>query len=199
MHRITVLLAALPLLSACSMFEDEPTPTTDDGDLLQSRIDELERENASLTDRARLAEDRASRVPNTPPPPRAINDSRVEVEDTARETIVRVPADLFFRSGQHALTDGASQILDEIAALIKKGHSTGAIRIEGHADSDPIKKSGNHCNFELAYKRAHTVMHTLSEKGVPLERMEVVSHGEHKPQDPANKSKNRRVEIVIVK
>ena len=197
MHRITLLIAALPLLSACSLFEDDAT-ATDDGDLLQTRIDELERENEQLSDRARRAE-QAARVPSTPPPPRAVQDGRIEVEDTPRETIVRVPADLFFRSGQHTLTDGASSILDEIATLIKKGHSTGKVRIEGHADADPIKKSGNHCNFELAYKRAHTVMHTLSEKGVSLERMQVVSHGEHKPQDPANKAKNRRVEIVIVK
>lgn len=195
MHRITLLIAALPLLSACTQVRDLVGADEE----LKSRVETLEEENARLADENASLAERATRVPATPPPPRAVQDTRVEVEDNARETIVRVPADLFFRSGQHALTDGAASILDEIATLIKKGHSTGAVRIEGHADTDPIKKSGNHCNFELAYKRAHTVMHTLAEKGVPLSRMEVVSHGEHKPHDPANKAKNRRVEIVIVK
>jgi flagellar motor protein MotB len=136
--------------------------------------------------------------PFTSPAPR-IHNSAVQVVDTPHETIVRVPADLFFRSGQHVLSDEGRRVLDQIAELIKRSHPTGAIRVEGHADSDPIKKSGNHCNFELAYKRAHTVMHALAEKGVPPARLSIASMGEHKPQDPMNKARNRRVEIVIVK
>lgn len=215
MRKLTAsLLSLLPVLAACAGNKDKSDPAPQAQAIaVPDRSDELTRENSRLTgENARLRTQltdaerellkaRRERMP-APPPPTTTNlkgHQDVEVEDRADRTIVRVPADLTFRSGQHSLTGDGQKVIEDIASLIKKSHPAGAIRVEGHADADPIKKSVNHCNTELAFKRAHTVMHALVEKGVPAARVAVASHGEHDPRDPNNKAKNRRVEIVILK
>lgn len=214
MRKLTASLwVLLPVVAACADKDtSDPAPqaqafpAADRGDDLSRENSRLAGENqrlrTQLTDAEReLLKARRDRVPSPPPPGAGSlpGHKDVEVEDRGDRTIVRVPADLTFRAGQHTLTGDGQKVIEDITALIQKNHPAGSIRIEGHADADPIKKSGHHCNTELAFKRAHTVMHAMVEKGLPAGRVTVASHGEHDPRDPNNKAKNRRVEIVILK
>ena len=208
------VLGLIPLLAACSLFEEgktaEPDAAANEVDydaLLRARERELEgeriRSNELLT-RLNKAESELVLVRGAvarPPqgPPHRLEQPGIEVDQRGRETIVRVEGDLLFASGRHTLTTGGQGVINKVVSVIKQDYASGSIRVEGHCDSDPIRHSKNHCNTELAFKRAHTVMHHMVKNGVSEKRMTVVSHGEHHPRDPKNKSRNRRVEIIIVR
>ena len=209
------LIALFPFLAGCKSIHEsvlEWTANTE-ADELEVQLSDLERQNIDLTEEnstlaSRLnrseqknAElEKAMRAPAPPPPPQAYENSGVTIDDTPTKTIVRIPANLTFRPGKYTVTPAGRKVLDKIIAMIRKTHPKGRIRVEGHADSDPIRKSKNHCNFELAYRRAHSVMHYLAESGgISSKRMSISSFGPHQPHDPARKSKNRRVELIILK
>ena len=89
-----------------------------------------------------------------------------------------------------------------MAARLKSDFQDGArFFIEGHTDSDPIKRSSFASNRELSIARAMAVLEFLVTEGkVPDRRFVVVGHGQYDPiapNDNSSKAKNRRVEIVV--
>jgi flagellar motor protein MotB len=188
---------------------------------LQGRIDELTREQEELQRQKEQAEsdamsyrtkyealERDSRKA-PPPAPAAAKAPRREPEpdpdgmDIRRrgnETVINLPSDVFFASGSATLNGSGEKSMAKIADYIRKNHPGGLIRVEGHSDSDPIRKTKSkfHCNWELSFQRAHAVMHYLVEKGqVDPHHLVCEAYGEYQPQNAHDKSKNRRVEIVI--
>ena len=116
------------------------------------------------------------------------------------DTVIDVPSDVFFASGAATMSKEGEKVLHDLGAILKREFAGSMVRIEGHADSDPIRstKSKFHCNWELSFERAHSVAHYLmSSCGMDPKRMAIDCYGEHQPQDAKNKSKNRRVEIVV--
>jgi chemotaxis protein MotB len=125
---------------------------------------------------------------------------KVEIRRRGNDTVIDVPSDVFFASGSSMLNRDGDKAMASIVDYIKKHHPGGLIRVEGHSDSDPIRrtKSKYHCNWELSFERSHAVTHFLVEKGrFDPSRVVCEAHGEFHPLDPANKAKNRRVEIVV--
>jgi flagellar motor protein MotB len=188
---------------------------------LQGRIDELTREQEELQRQKEQAEsdalaykakcealERDSR--KAPPPARtpAVERTPAPAPDTdgmdirrrGNETVINLPSDVFFASGSATLNGAGEKSMAKIADYIRKNHPGGLIRVEGHSDSDPIRrtKAKFHCNWELSFQRAHAVMHYLVEKGqVDPHHLVCEAYGEFQPQNPGDKAKNRRVEIVI--
>jgi chemotaxis protein MotB len=114
--------------------------------------------------------------------------------------VINLQSDLFFSSGSATLSAAGEKSMAQVAGYLKKGHPTGSIRIEGHSDADPVRRTKDkwHCNWELSFARAHAVMHHLVEKGgIDPKRIVCEAHAEHKPAVPGEKSKNRRVEVVV--
>jgi len=115
--------------------------------------------------------------------------------------VIRMSSDITFQPGQATLTPQAEKTLAEIARAVQKREFM-AIRIEGHTDSDPIKRSGWDSNEQLSLARAESVRKTLANQGIELSMMKTVGHGASKPRDSnktaAGKAKNRRVEIVLI-
>jgi len=189
-------------------------------DGLQNRIDELTREQEELQRQKEAAEsealaykakadalERDSRhkpAPAAAPAPAPVRDEPTDLDIRRRgnETVINIPSDLFFASGSATLNGGGEKSMSKIVDYIRKNHAGGMIRIEGHSDSDPIRrtKSKFHCNWELSFQRAHAVMHFLTEKGqVDPHHVVCEAYGEYQPQTPGDKSKNRRVEIVLAR
>ena len=125
---------------------------------------------------------------------------KVEIRRRGNDTVIDVPSDVFFASGSSMLNRDGDKAMGSIVDYIKRHHPGGLIRVEGHSDSDPIRrtKSKYHCNWELSFERSHAVTHFLVEKGrFDPARVVCEAHGEFHPADPSNKAKNRRVEIVV--
>jgi chemotaxis protein MotB len=77
-----------------------------------------------------------------------------------------------------------------------------SFQIEGHTDNVPMRSRVYRSNWELASARALTVLHTMVDAGMPLNRISAASFGESKParpnDKPEDKAANRRIEIVVV-
>lgn len=191
---------------------------------LQRRVDEMSREQEDLQRQKAQAEadllackarceslerDRrsapkagAAGVASTPYEVPADLQGKVDIRKRGNDTVIDLPSDVFFASGSSTLSGGGDKTMGQIVDYIKRHHPQGLIRVEGHSDSDPIRrtKSKYHCNWELSFERSHAVVHYLVEKGRFDPRKVVCeAFGEFHPQDPSNKSKNRRVEIVIAR
>ncbi len=104
--------------------------------------------------------------------------------------------DVVFASGRAEIRQEARKELDKIAAEIKRNYPNATVRVEGHTDSDPIKKSKWKSNEQLSQARADAVREYLMKKGISAGRLEAVGYGASRPK--ATKAASRRVEIVIM-
>lgn len=104
-----------------------------------------------------------------------------------------IAGNVLFDSGSATLKPGAKKELDQVAAAIKRNYANARIRVEGHTDSDPIKKSKWPSNDALSQARAEAVEKYLSSKGIS--GTTAVGYGSSRPK--GTKAESRRVEIVI--
>jgi outer membrane protein OmpA-like peptidoglycan-associated protein len=116
---------------------------------------------------------------------------------SAGEVTASVESDLLFDSGKTTLKSAAKQSLDAVAGVLNSTYGSAHIRIAGHTDTDPIRKSGFKSNYHLGFERAFAVRDYLVSKGVAASRLSLASHGPDIPRG-SDKKHNRRVEIVVV-
>jgi flagellar motor protein MotB len=187
---------------------------------LQGRIDELTREQEELQRQKEQTESEllsykakcealernraaARQAPPSAPavtPVPAEGEKGMDIRKRGNDTVINLPSDVFFASGSATLSAAGERTMSKVADYIRKNHSGGLIRVEGHSDSDPIRKTKGkfHCNYELSFERAHAVVHYLVDKGhVDPHRLICEAFAENQPQSATDKSKNRRVEIVL--
>ncbi len=88
-----------------------------------------------------------------------------------------------------------------LGQLISSSYPGSHIRIEGHTDSDPIRKSPFASNEALSLSRAQSVRVLLVKSGVRESLVETTGHGARNPVASGStkraKAENRRVEIYI--
>ncbi len=180
---------------------------------LSQRIGELRQENDDLTNKITLNERTNERLAEEQD---KLENARRGMEEKLRGTgaTVRVkdgrisitlPSSVFFNSGQVTLKKEAKSSLTTICNALKKGFPDETIRIEGHTDNDPLKRTKKlyTSNWELSAIRAANVLHFLVDKcGLSPERLFIAGFGEHQPiagnETESGKKKNRRVEIVVM-
>lgn len=125
----------------------------------------------------------------------------LSVEESERKTTLRFDDKILFVSGRADLQADAKRHLAELAGSIKLVQ--GDVIVEGHTDSVPVGKGKFRSNWELSAARAFSVIQTLTDAGVPAERLAAWGFGEHRPRaDNATaegRAQNRRIEIVILK
>ena len=124
----------------------------------------------------------------------------IDIRRRGNETVINMPSDVFFSSGSSTLNRSGQRTMGRIVDYIRTNHPNGLLRIEGHSDTDPIRQTRGkyHCNWELSFERAHSVMHFLVSKGgFDPRRVVCESYGEYHPKDQRVKSKNCRGETVI--
>jgi chemotaxis protein MotB len=118
--------------------------------------------------------------------------------------VISIPSSITFASGQATLSKEGEKALREVATTLKQQYQGAHYSIEGHTDTDPIKKSKFASNRELSVQRAMAVLTFLVEDcGISDKQCVVAGHGQYTPVAPNDnkddKSRNRRVEIVVHK
>ena len=107
---------------------------------------------------------------------------------------------LLFNFGKADINPGGLAFLDKLAALLQKVPYP--VRVEGHTDNVPIHTARYPSNWELSIARAVSVVKYFAEIGtINPQRLSAVGYGETRPLAPndlpANRTRNRRVEIVL--
>lgn len=109
--------------------------------------------------------------------------------------------DVLFLPGSHELTPAGKSALLQVAQVLKQEASRiSEVRIEGHSDSSPIRKTKDKydSNMHLSFMRAYAVHgFLLSESGVDASRFSIAAFGEYRPRADEAAS-NRRVEIRVL-
>lgn len=171
----------------------------------RARVQDLEAENESL--RSRPVETAAA-----PPPPaddvgatlEQLRGRGIDAYQTADGNIaIVIPSDINFAAGSKDLTAAGKKAVDQVARELEGQFSGFTVRIEGHTDGDPIRKSKFTDNFELGAERALTVLrHLVKSHGIAPERLIAASRGETVPvadnKSDKGKARNRRVEVVVM-
>lgn len=128
----------------------------------------------------------------------------IEVEE--RGIIVRFMDNVFFDSGSADVKEESFSILESVSEILNKEEFLSRqIKVEGHTDTDPIRRNPRYpTNWELSSARATNVLRYLVENtNISGDRISPSGYSYYRniaPNDSEeNKSKNRRVDIVILR
>lgn len=200
-------LAVLPLTTSCATqqeieeYQDEIAALREERTRLKKENRELEMQ---LDDYAVALSEANQKRETTPSAPSYPDLDAVGVDYGQRNGLVylSIPSEITFASGKADLTASGKKALQTVANNLMSQHGGGTFWIEGHTDSDPIKKSKWASNRELSVARAMAVLHHLVEQcGVPDDQCVIAGHGQYNPLGPndskSEKARNRRVEIVV--
>ena len=141
-------------------------------------------------------------TPVAPPAPDPRSLEGIEGTETTANpdegtVTVNLPGDIFFDSGAATIKSAARASLDKVAAALKRDYADKEVRVEGHTDSDPIRRSKWRDNQHLSEARAAAVRDYLVKKGVDAGAISTIGHGADMPRGQ-DKARNRRVEVVVV-
>ena len=125
-------------------------------------------------------------------------DEIANIREEPNEIVIVLPGEVLFASGKSVLTATAREKLQRVVeAVLQQGE--GAIRIEGHTDS----QGSSTFNDQLSQRRADAVREFLVDAGVARDRITAMGRGESEPivdnNTAENRATNRRVEIVVEK
>lgn len=105
---------------------------------------------------------------------------------------ITISSDVLFASGSATLKTEARRELDK---YMSKFRNASSIKIEGHTDSDPIRKSKWGSNQALSKGRADAVRDYLVSRGISSSKIDTVGRGSSDPK--RTKKDSRRVEISV--
>jgi chemotaxis protein MotB len=170
----------------------------------RARIKDLETENASLKNRPAESAPAAAATDNVSDTLAQLKSRGIDAYQAADGNIaIVIPSDINFAAGSKDLTAAGKKAVASVAKELDGQFSGFTVRVEGHTDGDPIKKSKFTDNFELGAERALSVLRQLvKEHGVAPERLIAASRGETVPvadnKSDKGKARNRRVEVVVM-
>jgi chemotaxis protein MotB len=126
-------------------------------------------------------------------------DRGLTVEQRDGKVYVSLEAKLLFASGSTAVEPEGRKALEQLAKAVA-GSKDLEIVVEGHTDTDALQSPSHpRNNWELSVLRATEVVGILTKSGAAIDptRLTAAGRSEYHPVDPANKAKNRRIEIVL--
>lgn len=117
-----------------------------------------------------------------------------------RGLVIRLNNAVLFESGSAEIKKH-EDTLNEVASILNTADNY--IRIEGHTDNTPIRRSNYASNWELSTARAVNVVKLfISKNNFPPEKLIAVGYGEYKPvadnETAEGRSSNRRIDIIVL-
>ncbi len=116
-------------------------------------------------------------------------------------------SEVLFPVGSADMTGAGQDQIRTLAATLKGiGKDIPAdvnwiLRVDGHADRQPVSRGAFASNWELSAQRAINVVKLLTDEGVPANRLAATGFGEFQPLDgtdgPASFARNRRIELRL--
>ena len=130
-----------------------------------------------------------------------VSDEDVQIEVKKGVVYVSLSDKMLFKSGSSVINTQAETVLAKVAKILND-YKEIEILIEGHTDNVPIATDKITDNWDLSVLRATSVARSLQKKyGVEPVRLIAGGRGEYLPKvandSPANRSLNRRTEIII--
>ncbi len=124
--------------------------------------------------------------------------NNVEILEDRNEVRIFGTDSVFFEAGSARIHPNAALFLKAIAKVIKQVYYS--VRVEGHTDDLDAGRDKFASNWELSTARAVAVVRFFEKEGVMPDRLSAVGFAQYKPRyppTPENRSRNRRVEIVL--
>jgi chemotaxis protein MotB len=116
-------------------------------------------------------------------------------------------SEVLFPVGSADLTAAGQEQMNQLASTLKDiakeipPDVNWLLRVDGHADRQPISGGSYGSNWELSAGRAITVVKLLIADGIPANRVAATGFADNQPLDPADTpdayAKNRRIEIRL--
>lgn len=132
-----------------------------------------------------------------------IDEHKLPITITVNERgiTVHIMEEMLFASGSAVIISSSLEELDSLAKALQGLRND--IRVEGHTDNVPINTEAFPSNWHLSVARAVNVgYYLIQHHGLNPERVSVVGYSEYRPlvpnDSPENRSRNRRVDIVIL-
>jgi len=174
--------------------------------LMTQRIEELQSENQGLDSKYATSEEENARLIEEK---NRLEDAQRSMEERLKGTGVSVkikeghisvvlPSSVLFNSGQIKLKKAAKNSLSKVCRILEKDFPNESIRVEGHTDNDPIKRTKQlyKSNWELSAVRAATVLHYLIDNcHLDPTKLYLAGFGEFQPlQATRTRSVRRKIE-----
>lgn len=110
--------------------------------------------------------------------------------------------DQVFMTGSNYFKNGADQLVQSIAAELRRNFPDQIIGIEGHTDNSPTHSQQFPSNHHLSAAQALAVYNSLMQRGtIAAQQLFVIGHGANHPvvsnATDAGRARNRRIEFVV--
>ena len=173
------------------------------------QVKELERRNAELEAQLAAAQTMPQQggeaVATDTGMPVMQGSSDINVGTRDQDVVLSISNEVLFKPGSAVLSDRAKKVLDDAISQIKAAYPEADVRVEGHTDNQPIRRSKDEHkdNWDLSGNRAQAVLQYLLNHGIASSKLGFAGYGMERPigsnSSDAAKAKNRRVEIVVIK
>lgn len=131
-----------------------------------------------------------------------LNDTDVTVNVEKSVVFIELSDKMLFKTGSTELSARAREVLSKVATVLNDKPDQ-EVLVEGHTDNVPISRDCFKDNWDLSASRAITITRVLQkEYKVDPSRITAAGRGEYVPlvanDTPDNRSRNRRIRIVIL-
>lgn len=129
---------------------------------------------------------------------RGFEGKGITVEERNGKIYVSMEAKLLFDSGSTRVDEEGKGVIVQLAKVLQEQKDLEII-VEGHTDSDAMKRSSHpKNNWELSVLRATAVVEImLGSSEMDATTISAAGRSEYQPIDPNDKAKNRRIEVII--
>jgi len=128
-----------------------------------------------------------------------IASGRVSVEESGERTLITLTATDLFASGSANIDASYRSLVRDVGHALEK--VPGRVLVIGHTDDQPLRSIRFKDNYELSRARALQVTDLIRSVLTDGSRIEAAGKGSLEPKylpadAPANRARNRRVEII---